>query len=114
MTTFPFHVLLTEKSDLGNLYESCKANRAVKFDLVSGNETPENAIEGYCGAYSTYFEECGILFPIPEPLLEILAKLSLVFSYMCPNFLRHFLTLSVRARKENFCSVLRSFVKFDW
>lgn len=53
--------------------------------------------KGYCKAYTTYFEECGLSFLIPEHvleilvehMLEILAKLGLAFAQMCPNLLRY-------------------------
>ena len=47
----------------------------------------------------------GLLFPIPEPILNILADLGLSLTQMCPNFLRHLLALLVKNREEGllFC-----------
>ncbi|KAF2598043.1 hypothetical protein F2Q68_00010090 [Brassica cretica] len=39
----------------------------------------------------------GLLFPIPEPILNILVELGLSLTQMCPNFLRHLLALLVKA-----------------
>ncbi|KAF8108649.1 hypothetical protein N665_0105s0002 [Sinapis alba] len=75
-------------------------DRSIELDLVSGNKTPETAMEGYCRAYVTYFEDCSLSFPILEPLLDILTELGLSFTQMCLNFLSHFLTLSAIAREE--------------
>lgn len=43
---------------------------------------------------------CGFSFPILEPVLDILAELGFSFTQMCPNFLRHLLTLVVKPREE--------------
>ena len=50
-------------------------------------------------AYTTYFEDYGLLFLSLEPVLEILAELGLAIAQMYPNLLRYFLTLSVTARE---------------
>ncbi|KAG5397325.1 hypothetical protein IGI04_019139 [Brassica rapa subsp. trilocularis] len=103
----PFHVPVTKSSDLDNLYENFKSSinfkidRAVEIDLVSGNKTPEDAREEYCGAYTMYFEDCDLSSLISGLVLEILTELGLVFAQMCLNFLRHFLTLSVELAKKD-------------
>ena len=89
----PFHVPVTKSSDLDNLYENFKSSinfkidRAVGIDRVSGNKTPEDTREEYCGAYTTYFEDCDLSFLIPGLSLEILTELGLVSAQMCLNFL---------------------------
>jgi len=50
--------------------------------------------------YLSFFETCGHFFPIPEPILSILAELGLSLTQMCPNFLRHLLALLVKAHEE--------------
>lgn len=79
----------------------CGVYCSVILDLASGFETPKTVRGGYCGAYLSFFETCGLSFPIPEPILEILAELGLSFSQMFPNLLRHLLAILVRAREEN-------------
>ena len=55
-------------------------DRDVVLDLSSMLETPEAVWDGYCGAYLSFFETCGLFFPIPEPILDILAELDLSFT----------------------------------
>ena len=52
----------------------------VVVDLASTTESPEVVRDGYGGAYLTFFETCGLFFPILEPILSILAELDLSFT----------------------------------
>jgi len=54
---------------------------------------PENVPVGWCCAYDNFFEKCGLFFPIPACILEMLYCLGLAFPQMCPNFVRHVLAL---------------------
>ncbi|KAF3555683.1 hypothetical protein F2Q69_00014449 [Brassica cretica] len=72
----------------------------VILDLASASETPETVRGGYYKAYLSFFQSCGLSFPIPEPILEILAELGLSFTQILPNFLRHLIAFLVRAREE--------------
>ncbi|KAF3581258.1 hypothetical protein DY000_02031087 [Brassica cretica] len=56
--------------DLENLYKVYGVDRSVVLDLVGTHETPETVREGYYGAYLSFFHSCGLIFPIPEPILE--------------------------------------------
>lgn len=51
-------------------------------------------------AYLSFFETCGLFFPIPEPVLDILTELGLSLTQICPNFLRLLLAFLVKAREE--------------
>lgn len=90
----------TTKYQLKNMYSSCNVDRAVILDLASDPEVLENVREGYCGAYLSFCETCGLSFPIPSQILEILAELGLSFSQMCPYLLRQ-LAILVTAKEEN-------------
>lgn len=85
---------------LEELYTVHGVDRAVVVDLASTTDSPEAVRDGYGGAYLTFFETCGLTFPIPEPILSTLAERSLSLTQMCPNFLGHLLALLVRAREE--------------
>ncbi|XP_019093241.1 PREDICTED: uncharacterized protein At3g60930, chloroplastic-like [Camelina sativa] len=61
--------------------------------------TPETVPPGYCCAYTTYFEQCGLVFPIPGIILRILQRLRIAFPQMCPNFVRHVIGLYTRGRE---------------
>lgn len=69
--------------------------------IPSSSQNPEDVPPGWCCAYVGYFEKCGLTFPIPSRLLEILQHLRLAFPQMCPNFVRHTLALNTRAWEEN-------------
>jgi len=53
----------------------------------------ENVSVGWCCAYANFFEKCGLFFPIPACILEMLYCLGLAFPQMCPNFVCHVLAL---------------------
>ncbi|XP_018479339.1 uncharacterized protein At3g60930, chloroplastic-like [Raphanus sativus] len=82
------------------LYSSFGVDRAVVCELASDHETPETVRNGYDGAYLSFFESCGLSFPIPRQLLEILAGHGISLTQLCPNLLRHLLAILVRAREE--------------
>ena len=56
--------------------------------------------KGYYRAYLSFFHSCGLIFPIPEPILEVLAELGLSLTQLLPNFLRHLVAFLVKAREE--------------
>ncbi|KAF3531707.1 hypothetical protein DY000_02039812 [Brassica cretica] len=96
-----FYPLPTIKDDrLEELYTVHGVDRAVVGDLASTSESPEAVRDGYGGAYLSFFETCSLLFPIPEPVLNILAELGLSLTQICPNFLRHLLAHLVKDREE--------------
>lgn len=101
MALFSSPLPTTTKDQLENLYSTCNVDRAIIFDLASDPEVPENVREGYCGAYLSFFETCGLSIPILRQLLKILAELGISFSQMRPNFLRQLLAILVRTREEN-------------
>ncbi|KAF3574647.1 hypothetical protein F2Q69_00059630 [Brassica cretica] len=92
-----------------DLYTVYGVDCAVVLDLASASESLETVRGGYCGAYLSFFQSCGLTFPIPEPVLEILAELGLSFTQILPNFLRHLIALLVRAREEGLSFGLSEF-----
>ena len=90
----------TTAKRLEELYTVHGVDRDVVVDLASTTESPEAVCDGYGGVYLTFFETCGLSFPILGPILSILAELGLSLTQMCPNFLRHLLALLVRAREK--------------
>ncbi|KAG2247586.1 hypothetical protein Bca52824_087214 [Brassica carinata] len=96
--SFPLPPITADR--LEELYTVLGVHRAVVFDLASTSESPEAVRDGYCGAYLSFFETCGLFFPIPEAIFNILEELGLSLTQMCPNFLRHLLELLVKAREE--------------
>ncbi|KAF3563344.1 hypothetical protein DY000_02016541 [Brassica cretica] len=108
-SSFSFPRPTTTTDDLEDLYTVYEVDRAVVLDLASASETPETVRGGYYGAYLSFFQSCGPAFPIPEPLLEILAELGLSFTQILPNFLRHLTAFLVRAREEGLSFGLSEF-----
>lgn len=95
-----FPLPITKEFHLNNLCREHEIDRAVRLDLASTHETSETVRTGYCEAHISFFEDCSLSFPIPEDVLDVLAELGLSFTHMCPNFLRHLLTLMFMAREE--------------
>ncbi|KAF2618536.1 hypothetical protein F2Q68_00039035 [Brassica cretica] len=99
----------TKADDLENLYKVYGVDRAVVLDLAGTNGTLETVREGYYGAYISFFHSCGLTFPIPEPILEVLAVLGLSLTQLLPNFLRHLVAFWVKAREEGLAFGLSEF-----
>ena len=85
-SSFGFPRPTTTTDDLEDLYKEYGVDRAVVLDLAGATETLETVRGGYYGAYLSFFHSCGVTFPIPEPMLEILAELGLSFTQILPNF----------------------------
>ncbi|KAF3518625.1 hypothetical protein DY000_02060307 [Brassica cretica] len=60
---------------LEELYTVHGVDRVTVVDLASTTESPEAVPDGFGGAYLTFFETCGLFYPIPEPTLSVLARL---------------------------------------
>ncbi|KAF3604935.1 hypothetical protein DY000_02049876 [Brassica cretica] len=108
-SSFNFPRPTTKADDLEDLYKAYGVDRTVVLDLAVTHETPETVREGHYGAYLSFFHSCGLIFPIPEPILEILAELGLSLTQILPNFLRHLIAFLVRAREEGISFGLSEF-----
>ncbi|KAF3534257.1 hypothetical protein DY000_02040044 [Brassica cretica] len=91
---------ILEAKHIEALYELWGVDYAVEIKLPDDDETPETVRPGYCGAYTSHFEDGGLSFPLPRFLLEALAELGIAFSQMASNFFRYFLASWIRAREE--------------
>lgn len=58
-------------------------------------ESAEIVRKGYGCAYNSFFESCGLTFPLPPFLLEILVDLEIALPQICPNMLRTLIALKV-------------------
>ncbi|KAF2587332.1 hypothetical protein F2Q70_00035233 [Brassica cretica] len=85
---------------VATVFDPNRVDRSFVLDLVDTHETPETVREGYYGAYLSFFHTCGLIFPIPEPILEVLAEIGLSLTQLLPNFLRHLVAFLVKARQE--------------
>ncbi|KAF2618865.1 hypothetical protein F2Q68_00038689 [Brassica cretica] len=108
-SSFNFPHPTTTVDDLENLYKVYGVDRSVILDLVSTHETPETVREGYYGAYLSFFHSCGLIFPIPETIPEVLAELGLSLTQLLPKFLRHLVAFLVKAREEGLAFGLSEF-----
>ena len=91
---------IIEPKHIETLYELWGIDYAVEIEASEDGETPETVRPGYCGAYTSHFQDGGLSFPLPRFLLEALAELGMAFAQMAPNFWRYFLTSWIRAREE--------------
>lgn len=108
-SSFYFPCPTTKADALEDLYKMYRVDRAVVLDLACTNETPETVREGYDGAYLSCFHSCGLILPIPKPILEILAELGLSLTQILPNFLRYLIAFLVKAREEGLSFGLSEF-----
>ncbi|KAF2532614.1 hypothetical protein F2Q70_00030437 [Brassica cretica] len=107
--SFNFPRPTTKADDLEDLYKAYGVDRTVVLDFPGTYETPETVREGYYGAYLFFFHSCGLIFPIPDPILEILAELGLSLTQILPKFLRYLIAFLVRAREEGLSFGLSEF-----
>ncbi|KAF3583490.1 hypothetical protein F2Q69_00028404 [Brassica cretica] len=107
--SFNFPRPTAKVDDLEDLYEAYGVDRSVILDLAGTHETPKTMREGYYGAYHSFFHSCGLIFPIPETILEIMAELGLSLTQILPNFLRYLIAFLVRAREEGLSFGLSEF-----
>ncbi|XP_013594595.1 PREDICTED: uncharacterized protein LOC106302682 [Brassica oleracea var. oleracea] len=108
-SSFNFSRPTTKADDLEDLYKAYGVDRTVVLDFPGTHETPETVRESYYGAYLSFFHSCGLIFPIPEPILEILAELGLSLTQILPNFLRYLIAFLVRVREEGLSFGLSEF-----
>lgn len=62
--------------------------------------SPKRVSPRFCCAYTTYFEDCRLSFPIPEILLFVLIRVRLAFPQMGPGLVPYMIGLIVRTREE--------------
>ncbi|XP_023641925.1 uncharacterized protein At3g60930, chloroplastic-like [Capsella rubella] len=92
---------ITTDKHLSDLRQKHGVPPMVDMILSPGSPySPETVPEGFCCAYTTYFERCGLVFPIPGIIFLVLRRLRMAFPQMCPNFVRHVIGLFVRAQEE--------------
>lgn len=61
----------------------------VRLLAVVASYSPERVSLGYCCAYTTNFEECGLRFSIPEILLTTLARIQIAYSQIGLGLVRY-------------------------
>ncbi|XP_013623915.1 uncharacterized protein LOC106383880 [Brassica napus] len=98
---------IIEAKHIENLYELWGIDYAVEIEAPEDGETLETVRPGYCGAYTSHFQDGGLSFPLPRFLLEALAELGMDFAQMAPNLWRYFLASRIRAREEGLKSGLQ-------
>ena len=98
---------IIEAKHIENLYELWGIDYAVEIEAPEDGETLETVRPGYCGAYTSHFQDGGLSFPLHRFLLEALAELGMDFAQMAPNLWRYFLASRIRAREEGLKSGLQ-------
>ena len=96
----PHHPTIIESKHIKNLYELWGIDYTVGIEAPEDGENLETVWPGYCGAYTSHFQDGGLSFPLPRFLLEALTELGMAFAQMATNFWRYFLTSWIRAREE--------------
>ncbi|KAF3533028.1 hypothetical protein DY000_02040910 [Brassica cretica] len=86
----------------------------VVLDLAGTHETLETVREGYYGAYLSFFHSCGLIFPIPDPILEILAELGTSRTLVPSSCLRAHVATSSRTSLIAIRSGANSFLFSRW
>ncbi|KAF3520401.1 hypothetical protein DY000_02061986 [Brassica cretica] len=96
----PYLPTIIGPKHIEKLYELWGIDYTVEIEAAEEGETPETVRPGYCGAYTSHFQDDGLSFPLPRFLLEVLAELGKAFTQMTPNFWRYLMASWIRAREE--------------
>lgn len=82
------------------LYSSFGVDRVVVCEIASDHETPETVRDGYCRAYLTFLRLVVSPSRFKDRCWKYSPNFGLSLTQMCPNLLRQFLAILVRAREE--------------
>ncbi|KAG7552657.1 hypothetical protein ISN45_Aa06g032540 [Arabidopsis thaliana x Arabidopsis arenosa] len=80
----------------------CGIPRQVKLIAPEPRESPESPPTGHCYAFEIFFSECGLSFPLPGLLVELMHELGIALPQLCPNVVRIVLCLQTLAEENGY------------
>ncbi|KAG7579222.1 hypothetical protein ISN45_Aa03g033830 [Arabidopsis thaliana x Arabidopsis arenosa] len=80
----------------------CGIPRQVKLIAPEPRESPESPPTDHCCAFEIFFSECGLSFPLPGLLVELMHELGIALPQLCPNVVRIVLCLQTLAEENGY------------
>ncbi|KAG7564899.1 hypothetical protein ISN44_As10g016420 [Arabidopsis suecica] len=80
----------------------CGIPRQVKLIAPEPRESPESPPTDHCCAFEIFFSECGLSFPLPGLLVELMHELEIALPQLCPNVVRIVLCLQTLAEENGY------------
>ncbi|AEE32631.1 hypothetical protein ISN45_At01g043070 [Arabidopsis thaliana x Arabidopsis arenosa] len=84
-----------------------------QIKLISpGTKTsPESPPPGHTCAFEIFFSECGLFFPLPDILIDLMHEFGIALPQLCPNVIRTVLCLLTLAEEDGFRLALSDFLQ---
>jgi len=84
-----------------------------QIPLISPEPTvcPENPPPGHTCAFKIFFSLCGLYFPLPDVLIDLMHEFGIALPQLCPNVIRTVLCLITLAEEDGFALSLNDLLQ---
>ncbi|XP_019086114.1 PREDICTED: uncharacterized protein At3g60930, chloroplastic-like [Camelina sativa] len=83
----------------------------VEIRFPEAHESSENPPPGYCCAFEIFFSTCGLSFPLPELIVNMMFELGFALPQMCANFVRTVMCLQTLGEEFDYQLSLADFLQ---
>ncbi|KAG7552153.1 hypothetical protein ISN45_Aa06g027590 [Arabidopsis thaliana x Arabidopsis arenosa] len=80
----------------------CRIPRQINLVAPGPQESPESPPDDHACAFEIFFSECGLSFPLPGLLVELMHELGVALPQLCPNVVRTVLSLQTLAEENGY------------
>ncbi|KAG7534037.1 hypothetical protein ISN45_Aa08g016170 [Arabidopsis thaliana x Arabidopsis arenosa] len=80
----------------------CRIPRQINLVAPGPQESPESPPNDHTCAFEIFFSECGLSFPFPGLLVELMHELGIALPQLCPNVVRTVLSLQTLAEENGY------------
>ncbi|XP_020865705.1 trichohyalin-like [Arabidopsis lyrata subsp. lyrata] len=87
---------------LALLKGACQIPRQISLTTPGPTDSPESPPAGHTCAFEIFFSECGLSFPLPGLLVELMHELGIALPQLCPNVVRVVLCLQTLAEENGY------------
>ncbi|VYS68377.1 unnamed protein product [Arabidopsis thaliana] len=74
----------------------------IKLTSPDPKTSPESPPPGHTCAFEIFFSECGLFFPLPDILIDLMHEFGIALPQLCPNVIRTVLCLLTLAQEDGF------------
>jgi len=74
----------------------------IKLISPDPQNSPESPPPGHTCAFEIFFSECGLFFPLPDVLIDLMHEFGIALPQLCPNVIRTVLCLLTLAEEDGF------------
>ncbi|XP_020880663.1 uncharacterized protein At3g60930, chloroplastic-like [Arabidopsis lyrata subsp. lyrata] len=91
-----------DNKKLALLKGACQIPRRVSLITPGPTDSPESPPTGHTCAFEIFFSECGLSFPLPGLLVELMHEFGIALPQLCPNVVRTGLCLQTLAEENGY------------